>query len=327
MRETVARAARSDYPQNDMLLRHFNYLRRAAFAAFRHNILGNSKAAAYSAILSMFPALLVFTTLLAFLPSTNSVRGDVRLAFSNIFPPDTMSLVQVYFQSNHARSIRIIGTSIFITVAAATGVLLALMEGFRRAYNLRRGERNFWKERITAVALVPGTLVPMIFATILVAFGHIIERWMIDIVGHELRFWVIFIWRIIRWGVATATSVLVLGLIYHYGTPGPRPWKHVMPGALMATVTWFLVTLGYGWYVTRHADYSIVYGPLAAGIATLVWLYMVCISILMGAEYNAQIFPIHRSRNKDGAESGSSETDLEADKIEDGFKTQNAVGG
>ncbi len=56
--------------------------------------------------------------------------------------------------------------------------------------------------------------------------------------------------------------------------------------------TWFLATLIYGWYVTRHADYSVVYGSLAAGIATLVWLYMVCISILVGAEYNAQIVPL-----------------------------------
>ncbi|HUY81442.1 MAG TPA: YihY/virulence factor BrkB family protein [Acidobacteriaceae bacterium] len=302
-----------------MLLRHFHYLRRAAWAAFRHNILGNSKAAAYSAILSLFPALLVLTTLLAFLPVANPVRGDIRLAFSSILPADTMSLVQVYFQSDHARSIRIIATSLFITVAAATGVLLALMEGFRRAYKLPRDEWNFWKERFVAISLVPGTLVPMIFATILVVFGHAIEHWMIEIVGHDLRFWVVFFWRIMRWGLAMATSVTMLGVIYHFGTPGPRPWKRVVPGALMSTVTWFLVTLGYGWYVTRHADYSVVYGPLAASVATLVWLYMVFISILMGAEYNAQIFPIHRSSDPDDGP--------EADKLEDGYTTQNAVGG
>ena len=278
-----------------MLLRQFHHLRRAAWAAFGHNILTNAKSAAYSAILSIFPALLVITTALALSPETDTIRGDLRLAFSSILPADTMSLVQAYFQVNHARSIRIIVTSVFVTFGAATGSMLSLMEGFRRAYKLPRGKWNFLRERIIAVALVPGTLVPMIFATILVAFGHVIERWMIDIVGHELAFWVVFFWRVARWGLATVTSVAVLGVIYHFGTPGVRPWKHVVPGALMATVTWFLVTLGYGWYVTRHADYSVVYGSLAAGIATLVWLYMVCISILMGAEYNAQIYPIQQS--------------------------------
>lgn len=235
--------------------------------------------------------MLVVTTLLAFTPDTDTMRGDLREAFSSVLPSDTMTLVQVYFQSNHSRSVRIIVTAVFVTLAAAMGVMLTLMEGFRLAYRRPRGEWNFWKERLVAVALVPGALLPMIFATVLVAFGHSIEIWVIENAGHDLRFYVIFLWRAVRWAIAMATSVAVLGVIYHFGTPGKRPWKQVVPGALMSTVMWFLVTLIYGWYVTRHADYSIVYGSLAAGIATLVWLYMVCLTILIGAEYNAQIFP------------------------------------
>lgn len=273
-----------------MMLRHFHHLRRAVWAAFGHSVLANAKAAAYSAILSIFPALLVATTALAFTPETDSMRGDLRAAFGSILPADTMSLVQAYFQINHAHSVHILWTAILVTCAAATGVMLSLMEGFRRAYRLPRGEWGFWREHITALALVPGTLIPMIFATVLVAFGHTIEHWMIDYADHEVRSYVIVFWRAVRWMIAMLTSVAVLGVIYRFGTPGKRKWRHVIPGALMATITWFLVTLIYGWYVTRHADYSVVYGSLAAGIATLVWLYMVCISILMGAEYNAQLF-------------------------------------
>jgi membrane protein len=275
-----------------MVLRHFHHLRRAAWQAIGHRVLDNAKAAAYSAILSIFPALLVLTTLLAFGPETDTLRGDLRLAFSSILPADTMSLVQAYFQMNPARSIRIVATAVFITFAAATGVMLSLMEGFRRAYRQPRGAWSFWREHIVAITLVPGTVVPMIFATLLVAFGHVIEHWMIDNAGHTLRLYVVLFWRVLRWLIAMATSVAVLGVIYHFGTPGKRQWKQVVPGALMATITWFLVTLVYGWYVTRHADYSVVYGSLAAGIATLVWLYIVCVIILIGAEYNAQLFPV-----------------------------------
>jgi uncharacterized BrkB/YihY/UPF0761 family membrane protein len=53
-----------------------------------------------------------------------------------------------------------------------------------------------------------------------------------------------------------------------------------------------VATIIYGWYLTRFADYSIVYGSLGAGIATLVWLYMVSLSVLIGAEFNAQLFPL-----------------------------------
>jgi len=269
----------------------FDGLRRALWRSFAHGALNNAKAAAYSAILSIFPALLVVTTLLALTPETDTVRGDIRNAFSDFLPPDTMSLLQTYFLNNHARSVRLVWTAIFVSVGASMGVMLSLMDGFRRAYLFPRGEWSFWREHLIAVALVPATLIPLIFATGLVAFGHVIEHWMIDNADHVIQLYVLFIWRIIRWTIATLTGIAVLVVIYHFGTPRARPWKKVLPGSLLATITWFLTTLGYGWYITRYADYSVVYGSFGAGVATLVWLYMVCFLILLGAEFNAIIFP------------------------------------
>src|ERR1017187_9188249 len=68
----------------------------------------------------------------------------------------------------------------------------------------------------------------------------------------------------------------------------PRPWHTILPGAVMATAMWFLTTLAFGWYVTRFANYSEVYGSLGAGIALLFWLYIISLSVLCGAEFNAQ---------------------------------------
>jgi len=62
----------------------------------------------------------------------------------------------------------------------------------------------------------------------------------------------------------------------------------VMPGALVATVLWFAATLVFGWYVTRFANYSQVYGSLGVGIALLFWLYIICLCVLCGAEFNVQ---------------------------------------
>jgi membrane protein len=279
--------------ETDRMLTHLpTHLRKAAWSAFKHSGFTNAKAAAYSGILSLFPAILVVTTLLAFSPETDNFRGDLREGFAQLLPRDTMTLVQTYFQTNHARSVRTLWTAGFVTVGAAMGVMLSLMEGFRKAYLLPRNEWGFWRERAMALALVPATLLPMAFATVLVAFGHAIEAWMIDNAGHELRFYVLLAGRILRWATGVCTSVAVLTVIYHFGTPRKRTWRWVLPGAMLATATWFLATLVYGWYLTRYADYSVVYGSLGAGVATLGWLYMVCFSILIGAEFNAQIYPI-----------------------------------
>jgi membrane protein len=80
-------------------------------------------------------------------------------------------------------------------------------------------------------------------------------------------------------------------MIYQFGTPRRRAWKYVLPGASGAAIIWFLATLSFGFYLTRFADYSVVYGPLGAVVATLVWLYITTLSVLIGAEFNAHMFP------------------------------------
>jgi membrane protein len=79
-------------------------------------------------------------------------------------------------------------------------------------------------------------------------------------------------------------------------TQAARSWRRVIPGAVVATAMWFLTTLGFGWYVTRFANYSEVYGSLGAGIALLFWLYIVSLSVLCGAEFNAQFERQFQSR-------------------------------
>jgi len=59
----------------------------------------------------------------------------------------------------------------------------------------------------------------------------------------------------------------------------------------LATAMWFGVTMLFGWYLQRYADYSIIYGSLGVSIALLVWMYMVSLVILIGAEFNAMIYP------------------------------------
>ena len=59
----------------------------------------------------------------------------------------------------------------------------------------------------------------------------------------------------------------------------------------MATALWFLSTALFGWYLQDYADYSILYGSLGVAIALLVWMYLISLVILVGAEFNALVYP------------------------------------
>lgn len=266
------------------------HFRKALWLAMEHDVLNTAKAAAYSGMLMFFPALVVLTTFLALVPKGPTLMGEIRSVSVQLLPADTMSILQSSMQTRHIRSSQLIFSGAILSVFAGLGLMLTLMEGFRRAYRLPREEWGFWHRRSRALLLVPIVLVPLALATLLLVFGHAIELWIIVHSGHELRHIVLFLWRIVRYSLALATSVAVLAALYHFGTKRGEHWTHVMTGAVTATVVWFPATLAFGWYVTRIADYSMFYGSFGTGIATLVWLYITSFSALLGAELNGVLF-------------------------------------
>jgi membrane protein len=66
-------------------------------------------------------------------------------------------------------------------------------------------------------------------------------------------------------------------------------WEWITPGSLFTAVTWVLLTLGFGYYVTSVADYNATYGSLGAVIALLTWMYLSAYVFVIGAELNSEI--------------------------------------
>jgi membrane protein len=207
-------------------------------------------------------------------------------------------------ETRRLHSAQLIFSAAGLSVFAGLGLMLSLMEGFRRAYQLPLDDWSFWRRRRRALLLVPIVLVPLSLATMVLVFGRQFETWMIDNSGHELRHFVLFFWRMVRWAVALVTSTCVLGALYHFGTQRKEHWAWVGHGALAATLVGFPATLAFGWYVTRIADYSMFYGSFGAGIATLVWLYITSFSALLGAELNGVLF---RERQEQASDSAGSD--------------------
>jgi membrane protein len=272
------------------MIRFLKKLRDALGLALAHDVMNTAKAAAYSGMLMLFPTLLVITTLLALLPEGSRLAGGIRIIFEQLVPADTMDLFQSYVLTSRIHSRQVILSATSLSIFAGLGMMLSLMEGFRRAYRLPRDQWGFWERRLRALLLVPIALVPLSLATVVVIFGHQIEAWMIENATHELRYVVLVFWRTVRWSVALVTSSTVLTALYHFGTRRTEHWMRVVPGAITATLLWFPSTLAFGWYVTRVADYSMFYGSFGAGIATLVWLYITAFSVLIGAELNGALF-------------------------------------
>lgn len=68
-----------------------------------------------------------------------------------------------------------------------------------------------------------------------------------------------------------------------------RVRRRVLPGALLAVALWIAVSWGFSIYLRTLASYAVYYGSLAAVAVLLVWLWLVCLALLAGAELNAQL--------------------------------------
>jgi membrane protein len=270
------------------LLRLPSILHRAFLAAFDHDCLNLAQSTAYSGLVSLFPILVVAAFFISLLPDTTPVRAQLSLIFEGILPSDASPLLQSYFVASphNPRSTHALIVGILVSLSGASSVIATLMEGVRRANNLPPDCWNFWQRRLRALLLVPLSLIPFVISTILVVFGHFITAWLALHVIAAARGPVYFLALLIRWFVALAGSIGIVALIYHMGSPLQQSWKRVIPGAVVSTAMWFISTLVFGWYVTRFANYSQVYGPLGAGVALLIWLFIISFSVICGAEFN-----------------------------------------
>ena len=90
------------------------------------------------------------------------------------------------------------------------------------------------------------------------------------------------------WPVVLLGSVFLLATLYHVAMPVRTRWRADLPGAALTLALWVggstLLRL-----VLSATGGTSIYGPLAAPIAVLIWLYIISIAVLIGAAFNAAL--------------------------------------
>ena len=271
-------------------VRLWRLLRSAAIGTYRHNCLGIAKGAAYSALLSFFP---VLTTVAALLvqAKADSVAHTIASLLYEVVPPGTEDVVRDLFVSHGQRPRSLLVVAILLSAWAGSGATISLIEGFDAIYEVPT-TRSFLQERGIAILLVFTTVLPLWAASALIVFGQRAERAVIAALrlspqSETLTGWVPLAGQVLRYGIAFGTVVLVTALVYHLGPSRKVSFPAAFPGAGLATLLWLLATLGFAWYVRHLVNYNVLYGSVGAGLALLVWMYVLAVISLYGCEFNA----------------------------------------
>jgi membrane protein len=251
--------------------------------------LTQAQAVAFVMFLSFFPLLLVALGLLMGSGWAQNAAQELPEALLVILPPGSGHLVAQFLQGLDLDPAKLVWFGLGGTLLVGTQVMVGLIHGFRIVWRDKRPHR-FWRERIWGFALLCVTIAPWLATIVVTVFGKPLREWMIEEIGmHAL---VRILWTMLYDAATLAVSFLVMLVLYWFGQPSRRPSSEVLPGAVLATVFWWLLNAGFGFYV-RHMPYSLVYGSLTAVIGLMVWMYFMALVAMIGAAYNAEVSMHH----------------------------------
>ena len=184
-------------------------LHRTLLSVLAHDCLNVAQSTAYSAIVALFPALIVAAAVIGLLPDTAPVRFQLADFFDRVLPGGVSALLDAAFENapKHTHSVRALVSAGVVSFAGASNVIATLMDGLRRARGLPRNCWSFWQRRRRSMELVPLSLVPLTIASLLVVFGHAVSGWLLASIGPGGRAPIYAATVLLRWAVAVGASV------------------------------------------------------------------------------------------------------------------------
>jgi membrane protein len=240
---------------------------------------------AFFGFLSIFPALIALVSIYGLVASPDTVAGQVE-DISAQLPDDAAGLIGTQLQSivDNSGSALSIGLVVSILAAlwSASGGVGNLITAINIAYD-EVDARNFLKLKLLSLGLTLGAIL-----FVLVTFGlvavvpSVIEALPLGVVGTVLA-------QIARWVLLLAVFAGSLAVLYRIAPDRDAPrFSWVSLGAVVVTVIWALVSVGFAIYVDNFGSYDKTYGTIAGVIVLMLWLYLTCYLVLLGAEINSE---------------------------------------
>lgn len=284
---------------------------RSSYAgeAFAGRIISRDRAPAfwprfYRSLLRVFPSCVTlsqavaFNMFLAFSPMVLVVLGAVagsagfrqflevviaRLRI--VFPPEMLTILNNFVAKHPRRPMEWVLLGLGGTLLAGTQMMKLLIEGFRNVYGDRE-KLDVVSLHVRALLLLSATILPSIFIVSLIVFGRQVRNNMLHL--SSMPTLIRAAWAGLYVVISLLIALAVLTVIYRVGRPGHQGLRMHLPGAGVATVMWWVVSIALGFYL-RTVPYSLIYGGLAVTISLMIWMQLTATIVLIGAAYNAEV--------------------------------------
>jgi membrane protein len=240
---------------------------------------------AFFGFLSIFPALIALLSLYGLVATPETVARQVE-DLSAQLPDAAAEIIEEQLNAIVANSGGALTLGLIVSILAALWSASGGVGNLITAVNLAYDEvetRNFVKLKLMSLGLVLGSIV-----FVLVTFGlvavvpAVLDALPLGVVGTILA-------QVIRWVLLLAVFAGALAVLYRVAPDRDAPrLRWVSLGAVVVTVVWAVVSVGFSLYVDNFGSYDKTYGAIAGVIVLMLWLYLTCYLVLLGAEINSE---------------------------------------
>lgn len=256
-----------------------------AFAEFnRDRIPAVAAGVAYYGVIALFPGLAAFVSFYGLFGDIGGAR-KVLVLLTGIAPPETLRFIgdeMVRIAAIHHAQLSVtFAVGLLISIWSANAALNALLGGLNVAYE-QLEQRGFVRLTLESLAFTIGLIALAAAASTL----FLLAPRAIYLFGPNA----LTTLSPLRWPVLLIVVMAILAALYRFGPSRPRQhWRWVTPGSLVAAVIWLLASLIFSSYVGAFGHYDRTYGPLAAVVGFMIWLWLSAMIILFGAELNNEV--------------------------------------
>ena len=256
--------------------------REMFFQLLEHEVSGYAAQLAYFLILSVFPLLLTFISLLPFLPIT--METLIRF-IEHFVPQNAIGAIRfVLTEVTRSQNEKVLSIGIIMTLWSASTGMNAIIRVMNRAYEIEE-KRHFLVVRLLSVMLTVIMIFVFLIALLLPIFGRKAGIFFFSKFNRVEEF--LSVWNSFRW-LISFIILFVNFMVLYFITPNKKiPCRTVFPGAFFASIAWIVVSLGFSFYVSNFAKYTVTYGSIGVVIVLMVWLYMLSYTVIIGGEINA----------------------------------------
>lgn len=264
-------------------------IRKTLTNVIEHDIQKSAAALTYNLLFALFPLLIFVSNLLGLLDLN---VASITSALLPIMPDDVVYFLESYL--NHITdnsSEALFWFSFVFTVWFPMRAVKGLMDDVRLAYGLGKPAKPvFYAIRQFLFTIV--FLVIIIVLFLLALLGRRFVAWLG--INHVLQIPPILLnlWQYLRFALLAAIMFAVVGMLYAAAQDRKNRVGTIMPGVVLAMISWLLVSIGFSAYVENFGSYSVIYGTLGTVIVLLVWLYMTSFILILGAEFNASLMEV-----------------------------------